>query len=38
MDLMQALSTDDVKAFFSKSWLTHDAMWYGSIITYVISM
>ena len=30
MDLMQELSKGDVKEFFSKNWMTHDAMWYGS--------
>ncbi len=29
MDLMQTLSKDQVKEHFSKSWMTHDAMWYG---------
>jgi hypothetical protein len=30
MDLMKKLNRDDVKELFSKNWLTHDAMWYGS--------
>ncbi len=30
MDLMKKLNKDDVKELFSKNWLTHDAMWYGS--------
>lgn len=29
MDLMQTLNKDEVKEFFSKNWMTHDAMWYG---------
>jgi hypothetical protein len=32
MDLMKKLNRDDVKELFSKNWLTHDAMWYGSCI------
>jgi hypothetical protein len=32
MDLMKKLNRDDVKEIFSKNWLTHDAMWYGSCI------
>ncbi len=30
MDLIQRLNRDEVKELFSKNWLTHDAMWYGS--------
>ena len=30
MDLMEKLDRDDVRELFSKNWLTHDAMWYGS--------
>ncbi len=30
MDLINKLNKDDVKELFSKNWLTHDAMWYGS--------
>jgi len=30
MDLMKSLNRNDVKELFSKNWLTHDAMWYGS--------
>ncbi len=30
MDVMKKLNKDDVKELFSKNWLTHDAMWYGS--------
>ena len=30
MDLMKKLDRYDVKEVFSKNWLTHDAMWYGS--------
>jgi len=30
MDLMKKLDSNDVKEIFSKNWLTHDAMWYGS--------
>lgn len=30
MDLMETLNRDAVKDLFSKDWLTHDAMWYGS--------
>lgn len=29
MDLMEKLSSNEVKEHFSKSWMTHDAMWYG---------
>jgi hypothetical protein len=29
MELMQTLNKDEVKEHFSKSWMTHDAMWYG---------
>ena len=32
MDLMQKLNRNEVKELFSKNWLTHDAMWYGSCI------
>lgn len=30
MDLMNNLNKNDVKELFSKNWMTHDAMWYGS--------
>ncbi len=30
MNLFQRLNKDQVKELFSKNWLTHDAMWYGS--------
>ena len=30
MDLIKQLSGEDVREIFSKNWLTHDAMWYGS--------
>ena len=30
MDLMKKLDKNEVKELFSKNWLTHDAMWYGS--------
>ncbi len=30
MDLMNNLNKNEVKELFSKNWLTHDAMWYGS--------
>ena len=32
MDLLAQMNKDDVKELFSKSWLTHDAMWYGSCV------
>jgi hypothetical protein len=32
MDLMARLSKDDIRELFSKNWLTHDAMWYGSCV------
>ena len=28
MELMKQLDKDDIREFFSKGWLTHDAMWY----------
>ena len=30
MDLIEKLSKDDVREFFSKNWMTHDAMWFGN--------
>ena len=30
MDLVRKLSKNEVKELFSKNWMTHDAMWYGS--------
>lgn len=30
MDLMESLDKYEVRELFSKNWLTHDAMWYGS--------
>jgi len=30
MDLIEQLDKHEVKELFSKNWLTHDAMWYGS--------
>ncbi|MFC1857223.1 DUF6125 family protein [Thermodesulfobacteriota bacterium] len=30
MELLAKMDKDEVKEFFSKNWMTHDAMWYGS--------
>ena len=30
MDLMKKLDKDEIQELFSKNWLTHDAMWYGT--------
>lgn len=30
MDLLNDMNKDEIKEFFSKNWMTHDAMWYGS--------
>lgn len=30
MDLLTKMDKNEIKEFFSKNWLTHDAMWYGS--------
>ncbi len=32
MEILEKLNKDDVKEFFSKNWMTHDAMWYGSCV------
>jgi len=32
MDLLAKMNRNDVKEFFSKNWLTHDAMWYGKCV------
>ena len=32
MDLMKKISKGDVREFFSKGWMTHDAMWYGNCV------
>ena len=32
MDLLMQMGKRDVKELFSKNWLTHDAMWYGSSV------
>ena len=32
MDLLKNLTKEDVRELFSKNWLTHDAMWYGSCV------
>ena len=29
MNLMETMDKDGVREFFSKNWMTHDAMWYG---------
>lgn len=29
MDLLATLDKNEVREFFSKNWMTHDAMWYG---------
>ena len=32
MDLLEKMNKTDLKEFFSKNWLTHDAMWYGNCV------
>ncbi len=32
MEIIEKLNKEDVKEFFSKNWMTHDAMWYGSCV------
>jgi len=32
MDLSIKLNSEEVKELFSKNWLTHDAMWYGTCV------
>ena len=32
MDLIMEMDRADIREFFSKNWLTHDAMWYGSCV------
>jgi hypothetical protein len=32
MDLVQKLNKEEIKELFSKNWMTHDAMWYGSCV------
>jgi hypothetical protein len=32
MDLMTRLDKNDVREFFSRNWMTHDAMWYGACV------
>ena len=32
MDLMEKLDKKEIREFFSKNWMTHDAMWYGHIM------
>ncbi|MCG8687378.1 MAG: DUF6125 family protein [Desulfobacterales bacterium] len=32
MDILKKMDKKDVKELFSKNWLTHDAMWYGSCV------
>ena len=35
MELIKDLNKDEVRELFSKNWLTHDAMWYGSCVQEV---
>ena len=30
MELIEKLNSIEIREIFSKNWLTHDAMWYGS--------
>ena len=32
MDLLTKMDKNEIKELFSKNWLTHDAMWYGSCV------
>ena len=32
MELLKTLSKEQIREFFSKNWLPHDAMWYGSSV------
>ena len=32
MDLMEKLDKREIREFFSKNWMTHDAMWFGSVM------
>ena len=32
MDLMEKLDKKEIREFFSKNWMTHDAMWYGHLM------
>ena len=32
MDLMEKLDKKEIREFFSKNWMTHDAMWFGSVM------
>ena len=32
MDLMEKLDKKEIREFFSKNWMTHDAMWFGNVM------
>jgi hypothetical protein len=32
MNLMETMDKNDIREFFSKNWMTHDAMWYGTCV------
>lgn len=32
MDLLTALEKEEIREFFSKNWMTHDAMWYAACV------
>jgi hypothetical protein len=32
MDLMEKLDKREIREFFSKNWMTHDAMWFGNVM------
>jgi hypothetical protein len=35
MDLMNTLDKKEIREFFSKNWMTHDAMWFGGVMQEV---
>ena len=35
MDLMEIMDKNGIREFFSKNWMTHDAMWYGTSVQEV---
>jgi len=32
MNLMEIMNKNEIREFFSKNWMTHDAMWYGTCV------
>ncbi len=32
MEIMEKLNKAEIREFFSKNWMTHDAMWYGNVL------